>query len=219
MFLFTSGDVYHSPISAQSRFWTEETGNLHAFVSGRSFSLRPDIQATTAVIAFLIRSLMISLKFALCYFFTSGVATSFQIFNLLWQVVSVLEHKVDLWCVAATADGMFLNRKLFKLHEGLQGHSYTGVIYYTINIFAPERKLYFFADGPHLIKTTRKCLYSSGWDVGHVHTRCMWNNDKYLLWSIIAQAYYRDQEGVLQHLPKITLDHIKLSSFGKMKVV
>ena len=46
----------------------------------------------------------------------------------------------------------------------------------------------------------------------------MWNNDKYLLWSFIAQAYYCDQEGVLQHLPKITLDHIKLSSFGKMKV-
>ena len=38
MFLFTSGEVYYSPISAQSRFWTEETGNLHAFLSGRTFS-------------------------------------------------------------------------------------------------------------------------------------------------------------------------------------
>ena len=46
----------------------------------------------------------------------------------------------------------------------------------------------------------------------------MWNNDKYLFWSFVAQAYYRDQEVAIQHLPKITLDHIKLSSFGKMKV-
>ena len=181
-------------------------------------SFEDDQPVATTVIAFLIRGLMTSLKFVLCYFFTSGVATSFQIFNLFWQVVSVLELKADLWCVAATADGGSPNTKFFKLHEGLQGHSHTGVIYYTTNIFAPERKLYFFADVPHLIKTTSNCLYSSGWDVGHVHTRCMWNNDKYLLWSFIAQAYYRDQEGVLQHLPKITLDHIKLSSFGKMKV-
>lgn len=184
-----------------------------------TFSSFEDEQpVATTVIAFFVRGLMTSLKFILCYFFTSGVATSFQIFNLFWQVVSVLELKVDLWCVAATADGGSPNRKFFKLHKGLQCSSHTGVIYYTINLFAQQRYVYFFADVPHLIKTTRNCLYSSGWDVGRIHTRCMWNNDKYLLWSFIEQAYYRDQEGVLQHLPKITLDHIKLSSFGKMKV-
>ena len=123
---------------------------------------------------------------------------------------------MDLWCAAATAVGGSPNRKFFKLHKGLQDLSHTVVIYYTINIFAPERNLYFFADVS--IKSTRNCLYSSGWDVGHIHTRCMWNNDKYLLWSFIAQAYYRDQEGVLQHFQKITLDHIKLSSFGKISL-
>jgi hypothetical protein len=79
---------------------------------------------------------------------------------------------VDLWGVAATADGGSPNRKFFKLHKGLQNPLHAGVIYYTINLFAPQRKLYFFADVPHLIKTTRNCLYSSGWDVGHIHTRC-----------------------------------------------
>ena len=124
-----------------------------------TFSSFEDEQpVATTVIAFLIRGLMTSLKFVLCYFLTSGVATSFQIFNLFWQVVSVLELKVDLWCVAATADGGSPNRKFFKLHKGLQDLSHTGVTYYTINIFAPERNLYFFADVPHLIKTTRNCL-------------------------------------------------------------
>ena len=39
-----------------------------------------------------------------------------------------------------------------------------------------------------------------------------------MLWRFIAQAYYHDKEGAIQHLPKIILDHIKLTSFGKMKV-
>ena len=100
-----------------------------------TFSSFEDNQpVATTVIALLIRGLMTSLKFVLCYFFTSGVAISFQIFNLFWQVVSVLELKADLWCVAATANGGSPNRKVFKLHEGLQGHSHTGVIYYTTNI-------------------------------------------------------------------------------------
>ena len=35
--------------------------------------------------------------------------------------------------------------------------------------------------------------------------------------ALLHMHTYRDQEGVLQCLPKIILDHIKLSSFGKMK--
>ena len=166
-----------------------------------------DLPVATTAIAFLVRGLMTSLKFILCYFFTSGAATSFQIFTLFWQVVSVLEFKVDVWCVAAIADGASTNRKIFKLHKGLQDASYTGVIYYTVNLFAPQRKINFFSDVPHLIKTSRNCLYSSGNRVGDVHARCVWNNDKYLLWSFVAQAYYRDQEVAIQHLPKITRPH------------
>ena len=39
----------------------------------------------------------------------------------------------------------FFQQKInFNLHKGLQDSSYTGVIYYTIKLFAPQRKLYFF---------------------------------------------------------------------------
>ena len=60
---------------------------------------------------------MTSLKFVLCYFLTSGVETSFQIFNVFWQVVLVLKLKVDLWCVAATADSGCPDKKFFKLYK------------------------------------------------------------------------------------------------------
>ena len=32
----------------------------------------------------------------------------------------------------------------------------------TVNLYAPHRFIYFFADVPHLVKTTRNCLYHSG---------------------------------------------------------
>ena len=64
---------------------------------GLTFSSCEDDQpVATTVNAFLLRGLMTSLKFVLCYFFTLEVATSFQIFNLFLQVVSVLELKVDV---------------------------------------------------------------------------------------------------------------------------
>ena len=68
-----------------------------------TFSLFENHQpvARTAI-AFLVRGLIRSLKVVLCYFFTSGFATSFQIFHLFWQVVSVLELNVNLWVVGAT---------------------------------------------------------------------------------------------------------------------
>jgi hypothetical protein len=46
----------------------------------------------------------------------------------------------------------------------------------------------------------------------------MWNNGKYLLFGHIADIFYRDQAVALHVLPKLTLDHITLTSYSKMKV-
>ncbi len=45
-----------------------------------------------------------------------------------------------------------------------------GVLYRTINRYCKERYIYFIADVPHLMKTTRNCWYSSTFG----GTRCMW---------------------------------------------
>ena len=89
------------------------------------------------------------------------------------------------------------------------------VVYKTLNLFAPSRFVYFFADSPHLLKTARNCLYNSG---SGSHSRYMWNNGKYLLFGHIADIFYRDQAVALHVLPKLTLDHITLTSYSKMKV-
>ena len=70
------------------------------------------------------------------------------------------------------------------------------------------------SDAPHLVKTARNCLFNS--ELGK-HTRLMWNG-KELIWSHIAQLYHSDMEQALHQLPKLTPDHINLTSFSKMKV-
>ena len=97
------------------------------------------------------------------------------------------------------------------------GKNYTesSIVYRTVNIFAMWHYIFFFSDAPHLIKTARNCLYKSG------KTNCaryMWNNGKYMIWNHIANLYHSDLDCGLHQLPKLTADHIHLTSFSKMKV-
>ena len=102
-----------------------------------------------------------------------------------------------------------------RLHSKLaQGLDYD-IVYKTPNIFAPSQLIFFFADSPHLMKTARNCLYNSG---SGSRSRLMWNNGQYLMFRHIADLFYSDQEFALHTLPKLTLDHIVLTSFSKMKV-
>ena len=65
------------------------------------------------------------------------------------------------------------------------------------------------------MKTACNCLYNSG---SGSHSRLMWNDGQYLVFRHIADLFYSDQEFVLHTLPKLTLDHIVLTSYSKMKV-
>ena len=154
-----------------------------------------------------------ALKYNLAYFLTKDV--SYQIMPLFWKAVSVLELVCNLWVCAAVSDGASPNRLFYELHGGLANPGNGDLITCTTNLFAPSRKIYFFSDAPHLLKTTRNCLFNSG---SGTRTRCMWNDDKYMLWNHVAQLYYADLDSGLHQLPKMTADHIMLTSFSKMKV-
>ena len=148
------------------------------------------------------------LKYSLAYFLTKDV-TSYQIMPLFWKAVSVLELVCNLWVCAAVCDGASPNRRFYQLHAGLD------VINATTNLFVPSKKIYFFSDTPHLVKTTRNCLFNS---CSGTRTRYMWNNEKYMLWDHISKLYYSDLDCGLHQLPKLAADHIVLKSFSKMKV-
>jgi hypothetical protein len=130
--------------------------------------------------------------------------------------VSTLEISLKLWVCAAVNDGASTNRKFFRLHAKLAADLKCDVVYKTPNLFAMSRFIYFLADSPHLLKTARNCLYNSG---SGSCSRYMWNDGKYLLFRHIANLYYSHQQFALHTLPKLTLDHIVLTSYSKMKVI
>ena len=90
------------------------------------------------------------------------------------------------------------------------------VVYKTPNVFATSRFIYFFEDSPHLMKTARNFLYNSGYGS---RSRNMWNNGHYLIFRHIADLFYSDQEYALHTLPKLTMDHIVLTSHTVMLVL
>ena len=98
---------------------------------------------------------------------------------------------------------------------GLDGDSQADVVYCTKTLFRPNRFIYFFSDPPHLLKTARNCLLNSG---SGVCSRYMWNNDNYLIWRHICDLYNMDLETGLKLVPKLSNEHIHLSSYSKMKV-
>ena len=150
------------------------------------------------------------LKFSLAYFSTNGV-TAAQLMPIFWEAVCILEHSCNLWVIATTSDVASPNRGFYKLHKPLDGDSGTDVCYRTINLFAPHSSIYFMSDAPHLIKTTRNCLYHSG---SSTCTRYIWKNGLFILWEHIGQLFYQDIDNGLKLLPKLTYDHINLSSYS-----
>ena len=170
----------------------------------------------THTLAFLVRGVCTDLKFGLAHFATAGI-TAAQLMLLFWEAVCILETTCNLWVIATTSDGASPNRRFYRLHKPLDGDADGDVCYRTINLYAPHRYVYFFSDAPHLVKTVRNCLKSSGSGSGSC-TRYMWNNGQYILWQHITEIFYQDIDSGLKLLPKLTYEHVNLNAYSVMRV-
>lgn len=169
--------------------------NLNCAVLDKSDDL------ATHALVFIVRGVCTELKFCLAHFSINGV-TAAQLMPIFWEAVCILKTSCNL-------------RVVSKSHKPLDGDSGTDVCYRTINLFVPHHFIYFMSDAPRLIKTTRNCLYHSG---SSTCTRYMWNDGLFILWEHIAQLFYQDIDNGLKLLPKLTYDHINLSSYSVMRV-
>ena len=131
---------------------------------------------------------------------------------IFWQAVKYLE-RINLKFIAVTADEASQNRKFFKMHKYLCGVSDADVIYRTKNIHTKEmRFIYFFADAPHLVKTSRIVLIIL--DPNVRQDTCGF----FLLWSHIGCLYYEDLESDLKLVNKLASGYINLSSYSVISV-
>lgn len=197
----------------------KDTGELIGFTDLGDLDLNFAVldktdEIATHALAFIVRGVSTQLKFCLAHFSTNGVTAS-QLMPIFWEAVFILETFCNLWVICTTSDGASPNRRFYRLHKSMDGDADTDVCYRTINLYAPHRFIYFISDAPHLIKTTRNCLYHSG---SGTCTRYMWNDGQFILFQHIAQLYYQDIDNGLKLLPKLTYEHINLSSYSIMQV-
>ena len=139
------------------------------------------------IMVFLVRNIVNPFKFSLANFATKDIQTS-QIFPLLWKTVGICELN-SLKVIAVTSDGTSENRKLFKMdfHLTFDDDINPDVddTYRTSNLHSLQEKRFicFISDVPHLLKTTRNCLYNSG---SGKYTRYMWKGGMFILWDHIV---------------------------------
>ena len=136
----------------------------------------------THVLSFYVRNFYGNIKFHFAYFGTDGIL-SYQLFPLFWKAVSILEINCKLKVIASVSDGATANRKFIKMHNLIDQNLNSDLTYRAVNLYAPDRYIWFFSDYCHLLKTARNCLHHSGF--GDSFSRLMYNNGKYLIWQHI----------------------------------
>ena len=146
--------------------YKKNNGELIGFVdlgnADLNYSCFDDVdQLASHALVYYVRGLASDLKFSFAFFATRGV-TAYQIMTTFWEAVAILELTCKLPVIAAVSDGASCNRKFYKMHDMLDGKGGADVVHCTINLFALDRYIWFFSDAPHLLKTTRNCVYHSG---------------------------------------------------------
>ena len=127
---------------------------------------KPDLASHMLVL--LVQGIFTGLKFPLAQFPTTG-APSHQLYPIVTEAVMRLEI-MRFKVISLTSDGSSPNRKLYRLMKDPSNATTPG--YRCPNPFTEDdRSLYFVADVPHLLKTTRNCWSNSH---GHSRTRTLW---------------------------------------------
>ena len=170
----------------------------------------PVPELATHILQFMVRGLTSGVTYPLAYFPTSSMKAS-ELYEIFWEIVKQLELQ-DIRVLVSVSDGAGVNRAFLKMCCGDDVNSY----YKSVNPFAGDeiRFIYFISDAPHLIKTARNCVSNSNF---HQKTRLLWNNGD-IFWTHFLDTFNKDLNMTPRYAPKITVNHLYLNAFSKMKV-
>lgn len=120
---------------------------------------------------FMVRGLFSNLTFPYVQFPCTSLSGE-QIYPLVWDCIGHLEV-LGFKVLTLTADGASCNRKFMRMHfNGKEKDKSDNILYKVDNIYAKDnRKIFFFSDIPHLLKTTRNCWANS---FAHTQSRKLW---------------------------------------------
>ncbi|XP_034236665.1 uncharacterized protein LOC117642519 isoform X2 [Thrips palmi] len=139
-----------------------------------------------------------------------------DLYERTWEVISACETR-NVKILAVVADGNAVNRSFFQMHTpATVSKLHPDLVFDTINMCAPDRKLYFISDPPHLIKTIRNCFAKSG--QGKKCTRLLTKNKQYIVWKTIERLYLSEVQNTLRRAYKLTSQNVYLNSYTCMRV-
>ena len=126
-------------------------------VAGELVNFETPNIATHALVV-MVTNIASRLKYSLSHSATA-TATENQLFLLMWKVIGLLETYANLNVVLIVSDKAGPNQRLYNIHN-----SGDEITYRTKNVFATDKQryVYFISDHPHLLKTARNHLASSG---------------------------------------------------------
>lgn len=158
----------------------------------------------------MVRGITTNLRYPLAAYATTTLSAS-TLYNVMWECVEYIELVASLKVLFICCDGAIQNRKCFNLHA-----VDSDFVYKTENRYASDdRDIYFVSDPPHLLKTARNCFANS---FAHTDIRHLWFHNN-ISWAHVEKLFEEKCcKSEYSLCPKLTRQHISLTSFSKMRV-
>lgn len=172
-----------------------------------------NLPIATHIMQLMIRGITTSFKHPLAFFPCHKMKAP-ELYSIVWECLENI-HLFGLKILVVVCDKAGINQKMIKMWCSTPGENDSSQPFYKANNPYSNELLYFVSDPPHLIKTTRNCVESSG---NKKNTRLLLKNGKHILWDHFVQAFEKDSHAILRLASKITWSHIHLNPFSRMKV-
>ena len=166
-----------------------------------------DPELATHCLQFYVRSIMSDYSRPLMYCPTRNL-DSHNLTSTVWEAIAALQS-CGMIVICLIADGLSTNRKMFEQMRNLDNCPHQ-----CVNIYNPEIPLFLIVDPPHLLKTTRNCIYASR----PTGSRLLKYDEYYILWSHFTKISYLYETADLRCC-KLTDAHFNTSSYAKMRVI
>ncbi|XP_072047274.1 uncharacterized protein [Amphiura filiformis] len=186
--------------------------SLRDFEAQMTNDTKPEQSLASHMFVIMVRGLFVNVTYPLAQFPTANTKSD-EIFALCWRAIEILEM-AGLKVLSITCDGASINRRFFDLHgEGYPEQRKP--VHSSPNPYAEQKRdIYFMSDPPHLIKCVRNAWSHS---YAHNNTRTLWNNGN-ISWKAIKDLYKKRTEAHGFFLAKLSMEHVELTPFSRMKV-
>ncbi|KAK3916147.1 Transposable element P transposase [Frankliniella fusca] len=179
----------------------QELASLELHLSDPEKQLEPDL--ASKVMAFMVKGVSSNVKHVVASYPVCSPSPR-QLYIWTWDVIGALERS-GLKVIAYTCDGAPTNRSFIQLHKPVTKTA-SGVVFDTVNKYAPERVLNAFFNSRKETKNKKKS------------PRRLRKNGELIVWDTIIRLYMSKKDKTLRKSFKLNAQNVFPDSYSRMKV-